>query len=117
MLNFESVEAFTINTDDSALGDESVRVYLIYQSEYNRRFPFLGQHKKHLNIVTRIKTLGIDNCSSTVRIEIDSASYLFMFFGYNKELHRTASGIDNLIYTKCSDIKYYITINNLFPTM
>ena len=90
MSYLETVEAFAVYADDGTLRDECMGVYLVDKLENLRTFTTLGEHEEHFCLLSRVETLRADDRTTTMRVLIDSLSYLFEFVGDNEELYTSA---------------------------
>ena len=87
--HLETVEALTIDTDDSTLRHKGMRIYIVDNTEDNLTLTTLCQHEEHLHVATGIESLGIYDSTSAMRLLIDTFTYLMIFLGDDEELYGT----------------------------
>ena len=115
MSYLETVETFAVNANDGTLRDECMGVYLVDKLENLGTFTTFGEHEEHFCLLSRVKTLGADDRTTTMRVLIDAFSYLFEFVGDNEELYTSAHGIHHLVKTEGRDVKHYVSVNHALP--
>ena len=80
LINFESVEAQSIDTDNSTLADKCRRVYFINQSENLLRLTLTCQHKEHVYVLATIASMTIHHRTSSVSSRINGCTQFQILF-------------------------------------
>ncbi len=70
--HFELIESFSVDSNDICLRDECFGVYFIDNAKDRIALAALSHDKKHLHVMTRIKTVSLNDRSTTVRKDSDT---------------------------------------------
>ena len=111
----DMVEAFTVNTDDGTLRDESIRVDVLDEAEDGVGFPLFGQDEHHLDVQSRVHTDAVDDGYASVHVFIDVVPDFFIMLGDDEELDGLAVAVHNLVEDEAGDEHHHITVNHFFP--
>ena len=80
------IEPFSVDTDDSTLGDESMRVSFLDKTKYARRLATFSQNKKHMNLLSGKEPRAVNNGHTALDLLIDKLPNDFMLIADDEEL-------------------------------
>ena len=84
------VEALSVDTDDSRLCHEGVRVYFVDKLKDEVRLAFLRYAEDHFFVFLGEEAVAVEHRTAAVGNLVDGFTYLLIFVGDDEELHALA---------------------------
>ena len=117
LLDLELVEALAVDTDDIGLGDESLGIDVVDDTEDDVALAALGHDEEHLHLVSGVEAVSLDDGGTTMWEDGDARRYLLIFIGDDEELYRPVHDVDDLVDTIGSDEEDDISVDDLLEVM
>ena len=113
--HLESVEAFAVDADDSALGDECLGVELVNDLEDEVALALACEDEEHLRFASAVESGGVDDCASAVGTGVDGVSDVLVAVGDDEELHALSRRVDHLVDNEGRDEEDDVAVDDALP--